>query len=168
MFEKNIITAFPTDTSWGLAVRADDIDGLKKLAQLKKRKDQQMFSLMVRDFKMLRKFAEVPLEIPLDFFTEKPRTVILKPTKKLPTSEFWFEKSVAFRVATIPEVAVEIDYPITATSANITGKSAIFSAKEIKKQFQDEVLIFPHFEELSKRESSEIWDFTKKVPKQIR
>lgn len=168
MFEKNIITAFPTDTSWGLAVRADDTDGLKKLAQLKKRKDQQMFSLMVRDFKMLREFAEVPLDFPLDFFTEKPRTAILKPTKKLPMSEFWPEESVAFRVATIPEVVVEIDHPITATSANMTGEPAIFSAKEIKKQFQDEVLIFPRFEELRKRESSEIWNFTTKVPKQIR
>jgi L-threonylcarbamoyladenylate synthase len=168
MFEKNIITAFPTDTSWGLGVRADDVQGLENVARLKKRKPEQMFSLMVRDFAMLREFAEVPKDFLISFFNEKPRTAILKPKEILPKSEFWPETSVAFRIATIPEVAVEITYPITATSANFTGKPAIFSAQELKKQFKDAVLIFPDFETLVPNEPSEIWDFTAESPKQIR
>lgn len=168
MFEKNIITAFPTDTSWGLAVRVDDVQGLEKLAQLKQRKPGQMFSLMVRDLTMLREYAEVPTDFPSDFFTEKPRTAILKPTNKLPKSEFWPEKSVAFRVTPIPEVAAEILVPITATSANYTGKPAIFSAEAIKKEFGKSVLVFPGFDELPTREASEIWDFTVQPMKRIR
>lgn len=168
MFEKNIITAFPTDTSWGLAVRADDSEGLSRLAKLKGRTKGQMFSLVVRDLEMLREFAEVPVDFPLDYFTEKPRTAILKPTEKLPQSEFWPEASVAFRIATIPEVSVEIEYPVTATSANFTGEPAIFSAQKIREQFGAQVLIFPRFEELDEREASEMWDFTTESLKKIR
>lgn len=168
MFEKTIITAFPTDTSWGLGVRADDASGLRNISRLKKRKPEQMFSLMVRDMKMLHEYAEVPEDFSKEFFTEKPRTAILKPTNKLPKSEFWPEKSVAFRVTTIPEVAAEINFPVTATSANITGNPPIFSAEEIQKTFGKSVLIFPGFSDLPQREASEIWDFTAKLPKQIR
>jgi L-threonylcarbamoyladenylate synthase len=168
MFEKTIITAFPTDTSWGLGVRADDAPGLKNIARLKKRKPEQMFSLMVRDMKMLQQYAEVPADFPANFFFEKPRTAILKPKETLPQSDYWPENSVAFRVATIPEVAAEIEYPITATSANITGQSSIFSAEEIRKTFGKSVLIFPGFSDLPEREASEIWDFTENSPKQLR
>lgn len=187
MFEKTIITAFPTDTSWGLGVRADDASGLQNIARLKKRKPEQMFSLMVRDMKMLYEYAEVPADfenfakkqlhwIPNQvrddalrhFFFEKPRTAILKPTETLPQSDYWPANSVAFRMATIPEVAAEIEYPITATSANVTGQPSIFSAEAIRKTFGENVLVFPGFSDLPEREASEIWDFTKDSPKQLR
>ncbi len=161
MFEKGEIWAHPTDTSFGLGVRADDEETLEKLANLKGRIAGQYFSLMVRDLKMLKEFAEVPLDFPTDFFTAKPRTAILKPTVLLPKSKFWPEESVAFRLATIPEVANEIDYPITATSANLTGQESIFSSYEIVEIFGDQVKIFPEIEILEKTKSSEIWDFTR-------
>jgi len=160
MFIRNTITAFPTDTSWGLAVRADDQEGLCRLAKLKNRKEGQMFSLIVRDMEMLREFADVPEAFPENYFTEKPRTAILKPTKKLPRSTYWPEESVAFRVATIPEVIAQITYPVTATSANYTGEPSIFSAQKIRDKFGDEVVVFPGVEILPEKKSSEIWDFT--------
>ncbi len=187
MFEKNTITAFPTDTSWGLAVRADDIFGLEKLAKLKGRKEGQYFSLIVRDTEMLREFAEVPdgfdefVERELGwipnqvwndsvdfFFNEKPRTAILKPTEKLPKSKYWPEKSVAFRVSTISKVSEQIIYPITATSANLTGENPIFSAREIREKFGNTIQIFLGFDELPEREASEIWDFTNEALRKLR
>lgn len=161
MFEKGKITAFPTDTSWGLAVRADDEAGMDALAELKGRKEGQYFSLIVRDMEMLREFAEVPEDFPEDYFTEVPRTVILKPTDKLPKSKYWPEKSVAFRVTTLPEVAEQINCPITATSANFTGEPSVFSADEIRENFGDRVEVFPGFEKsLEEKDASEIWDYT--------
>lgn len=168
MFEKNTITAFPTDTSWGLAVRADDEEGLERLAQLKNRKEGQMFSLIVRDMEMLQEFAEVPEDFPENYFTEKPRTAILKPTKKVPQSKFWPEKSVAFRITTIAEISAVITYPVTATSANLTGELAIFSAQKIRDQFGDKVFIFPGFEILPEKDASEMWDFTTNPPRLLR
>lgn len=169
MFDKGKITAFPTDTSWGLAVRADDSDGLKKLAELKGRKEGQMFSLIVRDLDMLREFAEVPDGFPVDFFSEKPRTAILRPKKKLPKSRYWPDNGVAFRVATRIEISEQIKYPVTATSANLTGELAIFSAEEIREKFGDRVVVFPGFEKkLEERSASEIWDFTVEPPRRLR
>jgi L-threonylcarbamoyladenylate synthase len=168
MFETGKITAFPTNTSWGLAVRADDPDGLDCLAKLKGRKEGQMFSLMVCDLEMLREFAEVPADFPLDFFTEKPRTAIFKPTDKLPISKYWPKESVAFRISTIPEVVEQIIYPVTATSANFTRKPSIFSAQKIEEQFGDLVVLFPGFEELPERGASEIWDFTGEISQRLR
>ncbi len=188
MFQKGIITAFPTDTSWGLAVRADDESGINALAELKGRKEGQYFSLIVRDMEMLREFAEVPEDfesfaqqelgwVPNQvrddalrhYFTEKPRTAIFQPTEKLPKSKYWPEKSVAFRISTIPEVAEQIIYPITATSANFTGKLSIFSEQEIREQFDDAIQVFSGFEKkLEEKPASEIWDFTVSPQKRLR
>jgi len=168
MFEKNTITAFPTNTSWGLGVRADDTTGLENLAHLKQRKEGQMFSLMVRDMKMLREFAEIPEDFPENYFIEKPRTAILKPTNKLPTSKYWPQNAVAFRVSTLPKVAEQIMYPITATSANISGKPSLFSAEEIRKKFGNKVLLFPSIKDLPQQNASEIWNFTTETPQRLR
>lgn len=168
MFGKSEIWAFPTDTSYGLGVRADDEAGLEALAELKGRDNTKYFSLMVRDEDMLRLFAEVPEEVTLAFFTETPRTVILRPKDTLPESPFWPRDKVAFRIATLPEVAREINFPITATSANRSGESPIFEAKTIRKIFGDAVKVFPEVEPARIQTASEIWDFTEQPPRRLR
>lgn len=162
------IVAFPTNTSFGLGVRADDKETLQKLYDLKQRPEGKYFSLMVRDMDMLREFAEVPNGFPNDFFTETPRTVILKPKEKLPLSKFWPADKVAFRVATLPKLAEQINYPITATSANLSGQSPIFEMQKIHDNFGDAVKPFPSFTSLVKKDPSEIWDYTTKTPARIR
>lgn len=168
MFEKGTIWAYPTDTSFGLGVRADDARTLKRLAELKGRGREKYFSLMMRDMEMLREFAEVPEGVSEEFFTQSPKTAILKPTSKLPQSEYWPTDSVAFRVCTIPEVAAKIDYPITATSANFSGGKPIFDVWKLKRIFRGRIKIFPHFPELSEVDPSEIWNFTVSPPERIR
>lgn len=168
MFDPGTITALPTDTSFGLAVRADDAATLRALSALKKRRPDQKFSLMCADWAMLEKFAEVPAKLPKNFFTESPRTAILCPTKLLPRSEFWPADAVAFRVATTPTVAAVIKFPVTATSANRTGESPIFDAEKITETFGDAVKIFPGVECGRVTTASEIWDFTQSEPIQIR
>jgi len=105
MFQKGEIWAYPTDTSFGLGVRADDERGLEKLAKLKGRSAQKFFSLMVRNFDMLKEFAEVPRELNESFFLDTPKTALLKPKNTLPKSPYWPEDKVAFRISTIREVA---------------------------------------------------------------
>ncbi len=171
MFKKGEIWAYPTDTSFGLGVRADDLIGLEKIAELKSRGKNMFFSLMVRDLKMLEEFAELPAKFRCEmhtFFTQSPRTAILKPTSKLPQSKFWPIDKVAFRVSTIPEISREISFPITATSANISGQPAIYSVVKLQETFGDKIKIFAEIPELPKVEASEIWDFTVGLPVRIR
>jgi L-threonylcarbamoyladenylate synthase len=168
MFGTGEIWAYPTDTSFGLGVRADDIAGLKNLQKLKKRSSEKYFSLMVRDMEMLREFARVPADFSDNFLTEKPRTVILQPTGKLPKTGFWPSDKVAFRVCTLPGVAAEIDFPVTATSANFSGEAPIYLVNELRDQFGKLINIFDQEKELPKVQPSEIWDFTELQVQQIR
>lgn len=161
MFKTSLIVGYPTDTSYGLGVRADDAAGLDRLYALKQRPSTQYTSLMVKDWAMLEQFAQVPESLPRDFFTARPRTVILKPKSKLPHSPYWPEDAVGFRVATRPEVAAAIDFPITTTSANLSGQPNIYDPVEISAQWGSEVVLFPGAEKLDDRVSpSEIWDYT--------
>lgn len=168
MFDFGHIYAYPTNTSFGLGVRADDAETLQKLKELKQRPDEKFFSLMVKDIEMLHNFAYVPPKISADFFIETPRTAILKPKPTLPTSIFWPSQKVAFRVCTLPEIAKHIEFPITATSANISSKEPIFTIEKLKEVFQEKISIISTKEELPYQKPSEIWDFTETVPKRIR
>lgn len=168
MFKQGDIWAYPTDTSFGLGVRADDARTLKRLADLKGGRGNKFFSLMMRDFEMLKEFAELPEGLNEEFFIESPKTAILKPTDKLPKSEYWPEESVAFRVCTISEIARKIEYPITATSANLGGGKPIFDVWKLRRIFRNRIKIVPDFPELPEVEPSEIWNFTVNPPEQIR
>ncbi len=168
MFEKTIIWAYPTDTSFGLGVRADDERGLEKLAKLKGRSAKKFFSLMVKDFKMLKEFAVVPKGLNESFFLDSPKTAILKPKSRLPRSQYWPEDKVAFRISTIPEIAEKIEFPITATSANLGGGKPIFDVERLKRTFRSRVRIVPNFTVIPPCAPSEIWDFTVTPSVQIR
>jgi len=169
MFDFGEIWAFPTDTSFGFGVRADDAEGLEGLMKLKGDRSAKYFSLMCANEEMLRDFAEVPSNFnSYDFFFKNPRTAIFRPSEKLPKSNHWPRDKVAFRVSTIPDIAANIRFPITATSANLTGQNPIFEVKELQKTFGDKIRIYEKTTKLPKKNSSEIWDFVEYPPKQIR
>ena len=160
MFDPGTIWAYPTDTSFGLGVRCDDVVTLTRLKQLKNRPDEKWFSLMVRDFAMLQEYAEVPEGIDPTWFTETPRTAILKPKNPLPQTGYWPLDKVAFRISTILEVSSQIEVPVTATSANFSGQPAIYTVDQLKENFGDNIEVYAPEPELPTVEPSEIWDFT--------
>ena len=168
MFNLGTIWAYPTDTSFGLGVRCDDLVGLEHLKKLKERPNEKYFSLMVRDWDMLKKYAEIPVGISEDWFLAKPRTALLKPTDKLPQTSFWPSDKVAFRICTIPGIAQHIEVPVTATSANISGEESIYCIKKLFNIFNKQINICDFVPELPKVSASEIWDFTVEPVKRIR
>ncbi len=168
MFEKGTIWAYPTDTSFGLGVRADDTEGLSNLARLKHRSGDKYFSLMVRDWAMLEAFAVIPTGLSVDFFRTKPRTAILKPKSSLPKTSFWPADKVAFRLCMMPDIAKVIDYPITATSANISTKEPIYEASLLPVELGHSIRIYHTEKPLPVVKPSEIWDFTGELVRCIR
>jgi len=169
MFNLGEIWGYPTDTSFGLGVRADDARGLEELAQLKGDRSLKYFSLMCAEEEMLRHFAKVPEGFNVhDFFFEKTRTALFQPTDSLPKSPFWPRDKVAFRISTIADIVEQIVFPITATSANKSNENPIFEVTELREVFGDKINIYDKITALEKKIPSEIWDFTEKPPKQIR
>ncbi|PID70306.1 hypothetical protein CSB37_02885 [bacterium DOLZORAL124_38_8] len=168
MFQKGEIWAYPTNTSFGLGARIDDIKSLQTIHELKQRPQGKFFSLMVRDFAMLQEYAEVPDNFPPEFFTKTPRTALLKPRKKLPQTQFWPTEKVGFRICQIPEIAQHIEIPITTTSANLSGNTPLFMPADVQKQFSDSALKIFAKPALKITDFSEIWDFTQQTPVKIR
>ncbi len=168
-FATGTITAYPTDTSFGLAVRSDDAEGLAALYALKGRPTGQPVSLMVRDFNILKKYAYVPKILSESWFVETPRTAILRPKDTLPTSFAWPAGAVGFRVCLLSELRKHLpDVPITTTSANKSGQSPCFTVAEVEQIFGDKISICTLKMIIPKAPPSQIWDFTKPVPERIR
>jgi len=160
MFEPGTIWAYPTDTSFGLGARCDDPEALDRLKQLKNRPDEKFFSLMVRDWAMLKKYAVLPERVSKDWFLNSPKTALLAPREDLPKSAFWPADKVAFRICTIPEVAQHIDVPVTATSANISGEDPVFCIQNLFDNFGSAIQIYAQSGDLIAKDPSQIWDFT--------
>jgi len=169
MFNQGEIWGYPTDTSFGLGVRIDDINGLQNLTKLKGGREDKFFSIMCKDEDMLREYAHVPDNLDLHtFFFKKPRTIILESKDTLPKTPFWPKNKVAFRINTIPELSAHITIPVTATSANISGEPPIYTTQKLKEVFNERIHVADLIPHLPETPSSEIWDYTENPPKQIR
>jgi len=179
MFNFGEIIIYPTDTSFGCGVRADDSLGLSNLVGLKNRATGNLFSLMVKDFAMLQEFAVIPANFSREIFSnpKTPITILLPPTNKLPKTPFWSQEKVAWRICTIPEIANQIDFPVTACRIKKQYELVLFSlseieqnfcTKNIKKQYKVKIYNLKGFTELPITSPSEIWDYTLSPAKRLR
>ncbi|MBI4049526.1 MAG: threonylcarbamoyl-AMP synthase [Candidatus Doudnabacteria bacterium] len=146
------IVVYPTDTSYGLAVDATNVDAVKKLYQLKGRN----FKKPIHVIAPLGKSSHTPV------YGRKwlDRIVRINPQAKKLIKEFWpgpltlvlplkakwkswqmlsaGTKNLGIRYPAhkIAQALVEsFGKPITTTSANISGKSDTYSVEEVKQQF---------------------------------
>jgi L-threonylcarbamoyladenylate synthase len=142
VLKKSGIVVFPTTTSYGLAVDAGNPHAVKKLYQLKGRDFKKPIHVIAKDLKQaqeLVKFNAVAKRIAKEFWPG-PLTLVL-PLKKSGGS--WKQlsagtKTLGVRIpdsSLLEEFAVNFQRPITATSANLSGKPQSYSIKEAKKQF---------------------------------
>ncbi len=92
----------------------------------------------------------------------------MKPTHRLPKSEFWPLERVAFRASTVPEIVASIPFPITATSANLAGAKPIFSVLKLQQVFGDSIQLYDALTELPETDPSEIWYLTHALPTRLR
>ena len=142
LLEKEKIIIYPTDTVYGLGGDATSENIIKKIYEIKQRPLNKPISVLVSDFEMLKKYAEIN-EKQMKILKEKlpgPYTFILKPKIKLPVSE----NNVGFR---IPDhwcvlIAKEFGKPITTTSANIYNQPTPKSIEKIKDNFKDSISLY--------------------------
>ncbi|OGW24690.1 MAG: threonylcarbamoyl-AMP synthase [Nitrospirae bacterium GWC2_42_7] len=121
------IVAFPTETFYGLGVKYDNISALKKLYEIKKRPKEKAMPLIIDDMKMLSMVASSVSDIAhklMQKFWPGPLTLLLNAKEDL--SEFIVGEAgkVAVRMpgeSFALDFAKALEFPITATSANISG-----------------------------------------------
>jgi L-threonylcarbamoyladenylate synthase len=138
---KGGVAAFPTETFYGLGVKYNDIGALEKLYELKGRPKKRAMPVIIGDRKMLALICS-PLnrieEQVAERFWPGPLTLLVAVREDLPELITAGTGKVAVRIpgkSFALELARSLDFPITATSANISGKPPAESAGEVVRYF---------------------------------
>jgi tRNA threonylcarbamoyl adenosine modification protein (Sua5/YciO/YrdC/YwlC family) len=134
----------PTDTVYGLIANAQNKQAVKKIFGIKRRSGQKPLPIFVRDLKMAKELAFINQKQEKFLREAWPGkiTVILK-TKPKAQRLFKFgiissEKKIGLRIPKYKLINLllnKLNFPLTGTSANISGQPASTKIKEVLKQF---------------------------------
>lgn len=136
------IVFLPSDTIYGLSVRADSRVAIKKLRELKGRADTKPLLILVSSLSMLKKYFKVSInqEIYLkkswDENSKRPTTVILKDNGLLPVNLNPQKDGLAVRLPKsdfLIKIIKGLGVPLVSTSANLSGGEPINNPADIAK-----------------------------------
>lgn len=146
------IVAYPTETFYALGVRYDSHKGLKRLYEIKRRPFEKSSALIVGSMDVLglvaRDLSQEHLDL-IDRFWPGPLTILFRAKEGL--SEFICSKrantlgSKSMVAARMPgesfalTFAKSVGFPITATSANISGFPPASTPVEVEESFPGEI-----------------------------
>ena len=165
--------AFPTDTAYGLGVDPFNQEAVKRLFELKGRAETKPILLVIDSTAMAESVSR-----PSDMFhtTAKkfwpgPLTIVVEAKSHVPDSVTAGTKTVGLRWPAAP-VAIKLlerfGKPITATSANRTGRPSAITADEIRLQFGNSLDALIDGGRLSVRGGSTLLDITADPPVLLR
>ncbi|MDZ7641208.1 MAG: L-threonylcarbamoyladenylate synthase [Desulfurivibrio sp.] len=135
------VVAFPTETYYGLAVDPFNAAALQRLFTVKQRPDDKPILTLVAERQMLSRLVSrvpAPYEGLMDAFWPGPLTLIFAARPELPPDLTAHSGTVGVRISSHPTaraLAAACGGPITATSANLSGRPAAVSAAEVAAQF---------------------------------
>jgi L-threonylcarbamoyladenylate synthase len=139
---------FPTETFYGLGADALNGDAVERVVSLKGRNPDSPIAVIIADREMLSQIVEEvsPAEQKLiGRFWPGPLTLVLPAKKALPAPLLNREGKIGVRISSHPiamRLARELGHPLTATSANPTGKEPARTAKQARAYFADGLGIY--------------------------
>ncbi|MGB9715854.1 MAG: L-threonylcarbamoyladenylate synthase [Thermodesulfovibrionales bacterium] len=125
--EKGGIVAYPTETFYGLGVKFDIEDSLKRLYEIKKRQKYKAIPLIVGDkglLPLITEFIDTRAFLLMEKFWPGPLTLILLAKRDI---SYYITAGTGKVAVRIPgesfalDLAKKANFPITATSANLSG-----------------------------------------------
>ncbi|MBI4010081.1 MAG: threonylcarbamoyl-AMP synthase [Candidatus Aenigmarchaeota archaeon] len=142
ILEAGGVVAYPTETLYGLGANVFDVNAVERVFEIKGRDLQKPSSIAFRDLDQAKRFLEFTpkAEKLAKKFLPGPLTIILN--SKVEFHEFLGGNKVSAR---IPDHAVaqallnKIKFPITATSANLSGGKEPVEVKDVLEQIGDTV-----------------------------
>jgi len=178
--KKGAVLVLPTDTVYGLAAEATNEEGVKRIFRIKKRPKDKVLSIFVRDIKMAKEFAFINKEAERFLKNAWPGrlTAVLRAKPKAKRL-FGFgivspEGKIGLRIPKyrlINRLLKELNFPLTGTSANISGRPSLSRIKDVFEQFkgkrhQPEIIVDGG--NLPKRKPSAVVDLTIVPPMVLR
>ena len=127
---------YPTDTIWGIGCDATNAIAVEKIIELKQRPVQKSFVVLIADEREILKYVASPDLAVFDYLDkiQKPTTVIYEHALGLAENVLAEDGSVAIRICRdefCKHLIKRFRKPIVSTSANISGKPAPGSFKDI-------------------------------------
>lgn len=178
--KKGAVLVLPTDTVYGLVAEATNEEGVKKVFRIKKRPKDKVLSIFVRDIKMAKEFAFINKETEQFLKRTWPGrlTAVLR-AKPRAKRLFTFgivssEGKIGLRIpkySLINRLLKKLNFPLTGTSANISGKPSLSRIKDVLEQFKDrryQPEIIVDGGDLPKRKPSVVVDLTVVPPMVLR
>lgn len=167
---------FPTDTVYGLAVNALKEHAVERLFKIKKRPESKPVPVIVRNIAMAKKIAFVnsKTEKVLKDIWPGAVTAVLEKKGTISLVLTGGKRTVGLRIPDCKIVQLlmaELDYPITATSANFSGEPPIRQADEIIDKFgkvYPRPDLFLNAGDLPENSPSTVLDLTGSKPKILR
>lgn len=135
------VIVYPTETFYGLGANGFSAQAVQEVYRLKKRAHRKPISVLISDLSMLRRIAaDVPLHYqPLvSKFWPGPLTLVLKASSIVPKKLLGPEGTIGVRLTGhewVRSLVRQADFPITATSANVSGDMAISDPKTVRELF---------------------------------
>jgi len=142
------VIAFPTETFYGLGADALNEAAVKRVVSLKGRNLESPIAIIVADGEMLK---DIVMDVPavarklMERFWPGPLTLVLPGKKNLPAPLLSRGGGVGVRISSHPlatRLARELGRPLTATSANPSGKEPARSMEEAMSYFSNRIDFF--------------------------
>ena len=170
------VIIYPTDTLYGIGVNALDENAIAKIYKIKKQDENKPISVIARNIKMARRIACIDSKVEkiLERIWPGPITVVLRKKDVIPYMLTSGGETVAIRIPDnkfISALMKKIDFPITATSANISGEKNLLKSDEIVEKFKNSKPspdLFINAGDIKNPTASTIVDLTTPVPKILR
>ena len=156
----------PTETRYGLLVDASNKSALEKLYEAKKRPSLMPTAIFVKSVDEMFRYGKKTkaAERLAKAYLPGPLTLILEAKVNM-EKYVVLDKKIGIRISSsklISDILSRIDFPMSATSANISGQNDCSSIAEIQKEFQDNVALYIDGGELNNAPSTVV-DVSEKI-----
>lgn len=135
----------PTETKYGLLAKIDDLDAVNRLFDVKGRDENKPSAVFIPSVNVLKKYSLLSRKalILAEKFLPGPLTLILK-SKQDFGKFFTLNKMTGFRISSSQLITnlVQRVGPLSATSANLSGKKEGDTIAEIREQLGDKIELY--------------------------
>ena len=138
------IIAFPTETVFGLGVKASSKDCFLKLVEVKNRRPDKPFTLMISDLKMVENIVEIneTSRKIIEKFLPGELTIIMKAKENIPE---YYSLNTGFIGVRMPndnfilKLISEVNEPLLVPSCNPSDLKPAINYKEADAYFHDKI-----------------------------
>jgi len=145
VLDKGGVISFPTETAYAIGVNPFNPQAIERVFRLKKRASSKPLLLVIAEIEDLKKHnVELPsIFYPLaNKFWPGPLTMVMKVKENFPAKLKGGGDCLGFRLPASRisrEISRFCGFPLTATSANISGGSSCLNAQQVIDEFNDRI-----------------------------